>query len=166
MAKHLLRSTPESVGISSRTLCKLLAELKKLDSLNSIMVMRHGHVCAEAWWKPYSPDIPHSLFSLSKSFTSCAVGIAQGEGLLRISDTVISCFPEYDSVITDPRMRKVTLRNLLTMASGHASCAAPAMFADPDGDWVRGFLSSKLDFEPGTRFAYNSAATYMLAAEL
>ena len=123
MAKHLLRSTPESVGISSRTLCKLLAELKKLDSLNSIMVMRHGHVCAEAWWKPYSPDIPHSLFSLSKSFTSCAVGIAQGEGLLRISDTVISFFPEYDSVITDPRMRKVTLRNLLTMASGHASCA-------------------------------------------
>lgn len=164
MAKHLLRSTPESVGISSHTLCKLLAELKKLDSLNSIMVMRHGHVCAEGWWKPYSPDIPHSLFSLSKSFTSCAVGIAQSEGLLRLSDTMISYFPEYDSVITDPRMRKVTLRNLLTMASGHASCATPAMFADPDGDWVRGFLSSKLDFEPGTHFAYNSAATYMLAA--
>ena len=134
MSKYLLRSTPESVGIPSSALIRLIAELKKLDSLNSIMVLRHGHVCAEGWWKPYSPDIPHILFSLSKSFTSVAVGLAQDEGLLKISDTLISYFPEYDAVVTDPRMRSVTLRNLLTMASGHASCARPAMLADPDGD--------------------------------
>ena len=59
MSKYLLRSTPESVGIPSSALIRLIAELKKLDSLNSIMVLRHGHVCAEGWWKPYSPDIPH-----------------------------------------------------------------------------------------------------------
>ena len=166
MSKYLLRSTPESVGIPSSALIRLIAELKKLDSLNSIMVLRHGHVCAEGWWKPYSPDIPHILFSLSKSFTSVAVGLAQDEGLLKISDTLISYFPEYDAVVTDPRMRSVTLRNLLTMASGHASCARPAMLADPDGDWVRGFLASALEYEPGSRFVYNSAATYMLAAVL
>lgn len=166
MSRHLSRSTPESVGIPSPVLTRLVAELKKLDSLNSIMILRHGHVCAEGWWKPYSPDIPHILFSLSKSFTSVAIGMAQSEGLLNISDTLISHFPDYDGVVADPRMRSVTLRNLLTMASGHAACARPQMIADPDGDWVRGFLSSKLDFEPGSRFAYNSAATYMLAAVL
>lgn len=80
MAKHLLRSTPESVGISSHTLCKLLAELKKLDSLNSIMVMRHGHVCAEGWWKPYSPDIPHSLFSLSKASPPAPSALPKAKG--------------------------------------------------------------------------------------
>ncbi len=166
MIWELPRSTPEAVGIPSETLIRLITELKKLDSLNSIMILRRGRVCAEGWWKPYAPEIPHILFSLSKSFTSCAVGIAQEEGLLRISDPLLSYFPDYDGVVTDPRMRRVTLRNLLTMASGHASCARPAMLADPDGDWVRGFLASKLDFEPGSRFVYNSAATYMLAAVL
>lgn len=166
MIQQLPRSTPESVGIPSGTLIRLIEELKKLDSMNSIMILRHGRVCAEGWWKPYEPGIPHILFSLSKSFTSVAIGLAQEEGKLSIADTLISHFPEYDGDVTDPRMRRVTLRNLLTMASGHASCARPAMLADPDGNWVRGFLASRLEFEPGSHFAYNSAATYMLAAVL
>ena len=166
MIQQLPRSTPESVGIPSGTLIRLIEELKKLDSMNSIMILRRGKVCAEGWWKPYEPGIPHILFSLSKSFTSVAVGLAQEEGRLSIADTLISHFPEYDGDVTDPRMRRVTLRNLLTMASGHASCARPAMLADPDGNWVRGFLASRLEFEPGSHFAYNSAATYMLAAVL
>jgi CubicO group peptidase (beta-lactamase class C family) len=44
--------------------------------LHSFMLLRHGKVAAEGWWAPYSPDYPHTLFSLSKSFTSTAVGIA------------------------------------------------------------------------------------------
>ncbi len=166
MSMNFSRTTPESVGIPSSVLTHLVAELKTLDSMNSIMVLRHGKVCAEGWWKPYSPEIPHILFSLSKSFTSSAIGIAQSEGLLKISDTMLSYFPEYESFVTDPKMRKVTLRNLLTMASGHSNCARAAMLADPDGDWVRGFISSELSHEPGSLFAYNSAATYMLAAVL
>ena len=61
-------------------------------------------------------------------------------------------------------MRQVTLRNLLTMASGHESC--PLLRLHPQKDWVQGFLESELVYDPGTRFVYNSAATYMLAAVL
>ncbi len=160
----LPRTTPESVGISSETLIRLMERLKKLDSLNSIMIMRHGKVCLEGWWKPYRQQMPHMLFSLSKSFVSVAIGIAQEENLLNVSDKLIKFFPEYDSVITDDQMRNVTLHHLLSMASGHDGCAKPHMEADPEQEYVRGFLSSKLGFKPGEHFAYNSAATYMLAA--
>ncbi len=162
--KSLPHSRPESAGIPAGALLCMMEELKKLDSLNSIMVLRHGHVCMEGWWTPYAPEIPHILFSISKSFTSAAIGIAQEQGLLKITDRLISFFPEYDSIVTDRKMRDVTLRHLLTMSSGHSCCARPYMLANPDGDWIAGFLSSPLDYEPGTRFVYNSAATYMLSA--
>ncbi len=164
--QSLLRTSPESVGIPSGALFHMVSELNKLDSLNSIMVMRHGKVCLEAWWKPFPPEEPHILFSLSKSFTSVAIGMAQAEGLLKISDRLISFFSEYEQVITDPKMNTVTLRHLLTMSSGHAACAREFMLNEPEGNWVKGFLASPLRYEPGSFFAYNSAATYMLAAVL
>ncbi len=164
MRTSLERATPESVGVPPTALATLLRSLKELDSLNSLMILRHGKVCFECWWRPFAPDLRHILFSLSKSFTSMAVGFARAEGRLGLDDLLVDFFPERSAAVTDPKMRRVTLRHLLTMSSGHAACARQAMFADPDGDWVRGFLSSTLDWEPGSRFAYNSAATYMLAA--
>ncbi|HIG26452.1 MAG TPA: hypothetical protein EYQ50_01125 [Verrucomicrobiales bacterium] len=44
--------------------------------MHSFMLVRHGHVVAEAWWAPESADKPHILWSLSKSFTSAAVGLS------------------------------------------------------------------------------------------
>src|SRR5579883_3030502 len=57
---------------------------KDIDSLHSFMLVRHGHVVAEGWWAPYAAESPHMLFSLSKSFTSTAVGIAAAEGKLSV----------------------------------------------------------------------------------
>lgn len=48
--------------------------------LHSLMVVRHGHVVAEGWWAPHTPERPRQLYSLSKSFTSTALGFALGEG--------------------------------------------------------------------------------------
>ena len=59
-----------------------------------MMLLRHGRVIAESWWHPYAPEKPHMLFSLSKSFTATAVGLAVGEGRLSLDDKVISFFPE------------------------------------------------------------------------
>jgi len=162
--KTFVPCTPEAVGIPSAVLTALMHRLNAMDSLNGIMIMRHGKLCHQAYWAPYPAATPHVLFSLSKSFTSSAIGMAQAEKRLRITDKISSFFPEYQHDITDPRMREVTLRHLLTMTSGHATCARDQMLADADGDWARGFLSSRLDWQPGERLAYNSAATYMLAA--
>lgn len=160
--KQLIRTTPEVLGIPSAALLKLLRRLEKMEYINSFMLLRHGKVCLEAWLKPYKATVPHQLFSLSKSFTSCAIGLAQQEGLLNIHDRLIKYFPQYENVVTDSRMRQVTLQDLLTMRSGHLSCPTPYFWDQTD--WRKVFLSSKLGAEPGTHFTYNSGASYMLAA--
>ena len=66
------------------------------------MVVRHGSVVAERWWHPYGADTPHLLYSLSKSFTSTALGFAVTEGRIDLDATVLSYFPEFDAQITDP----------------------------------------------------------------
>ena len=43
---------------------------EKINTLHSFMIVRHGQVVAEAWWKPEAPDKLHKLASLTKSFIS------------------------------------------------------------------------------------------------
>ena len=161
-------TSPESQGIPSRALLTLLkAYDERLRFPHALVFRRHGQVVSETAWGPYSLDIPHQLFSLSKSFTSSAIGMAIGEGLLSLDDRILSFFPEYDTPAVGPRMRKVTLRHLLTMSCGHADCPARRFLAaDPAGDLVRSFLELEPVYEPGTKFAYNSLGTYMLSAAL
>src|SRR5690349_20648720 len=100
-AQKLPRSSPEQQGISSADLLAFVeAADKDIDTMNSFMLIRHGHVVAEGWWAPYDRDTPHVLYSLSKSFTSTAVGLAIAEGKLNLDDHVIKFFP--DEVPADP----------------------------------------------------------------
>ena len=73
----LTHSTPEAQGIASPAILAFVeAADKDIDSLHSFMLLRHGAVVAQGWWSPYAPEIPHVLFSLSKSFTATAPPIA------------------------------------------------------------------------------------------
>ena len=149
-------------SLPSAALLRLMRRLAELEYVNSIKLLRHGRVCLEGYVAPYAREVPHQLFSLSKSFTSCAVGIAQEEKRLNIHDHLLDYFPEYRDCVTDPGMMKVTLRDLLTMRSGHLVC--PTQYFWESRDWAETFLASQLGAEPGTLFVYNSGASYMLAA--
>jgi CubicO group peptidase (beta-lactamase class C family) len=127
--------------------------------LHSLMLMGHGHVVAEGWWAPHTPERTRLLYSLSKSFTSTALGFALAEGRLGLDDTVVSHFPEFDAEITDPRSRSVTLGQVASMASGHdRDMRDEALTRDPQ-EPVRGFLLVPPDTEPGTLFAYSQPCT-------
>jgi CubicO group peptidase (beta-lactamase class C family) len=128
------------------------------------MLLRHGSVVAEGWWSPYAPEIPHLLYSLSKSFTSTALGFAVAEHLVDLDATVLSYFPELDAEITDPRSRSMLVRHIAAMASGHRSDTADRAAALDPLDMVRGFLLIPPDEEPGTFFAYNQPCTFTVAA--
>ena len=156
--------SPESVGISSALLEKILLEISDQCVMNSMQILRHGKRCLRAFWRPYEPDCPHMMFSVSKMFVSLAVGFAETEGQLRLDAPVYSFFPEYESCIADPLMRETKVVDLLTLRSGHNSCTLPLFRNADDGDWVKCYLSSHLTWRPGTRFQYNSGASYMLAA--
>ncbi|MFJ3385687.1 MULTISPECIES: serine hydrolase domain-containing protein [unclassified Curtobacterium] len=159
------RSTPSALDIDGSGVEALVRALESTPDVepHSLVLLRHGQVAAEGWWAPYSADRPHLLYSLSKSVTAAAVGIASREGLVDLDSTVLGHFPELDAEVTDDRSRRMTLRNLLAMASGHREETLDrARQIDPT-NIVRGFLLLPPDEEPGSVFAYNQPCTYTLA---
>src|SRR5262245_86116 len=118
---QLQRSTPEAQGIPSSAIIAFLEQAAKhAQGLHSVMLLRHGLVVAEGWWSPYAPDQPHMLFSLSKSFTSTAVGLAVAEGRLSVDDPVLSFFPEDRPGEVSENLAAMRVRHLLSMSTGHA----------------------------------------------
>ena len=163
----LPRSTPEQQGISSADLLAFVeAADREVDTMNSFMLVRHGHVVAEGWWAPYERDTPHILFSLSKSFTSTAVGLAIAEGKLNLDDQVIKFFPAEAPADPSANLRAMRVRDLLRMNTGNQ--LEPLIRVDDPSKqtdtWVKTFLTHPVPFKPGTHFLYNSPATYMLSA--
>src|SRR6266516_7363503 len=91
----LPRSAPEAQGVSSAAILDFIqAADRQVTEMNSFLLVRHGSVVAEGWWTTYAAETPHALYSLSKSFTSTAVGLAVAEGKLSIDDEVQKFFPE------------------------------------------------------------------------
>ena len=128
--------------------------------MHSFMLVRHGKVVAEGWWAPEAADKPHILWSLSKSFTSTAVGLAVAEGKLDIDDKVLSFFPEDAPVEPSEKLKAMRVRDLLTMSTGHA--AEP--WWSGDEVWTKRFFAEPVVHEPGSTFRYNTPATYMQSA--
>ncbi len=160
-ASPLPRSSPEAQGVSSAGIREFVETADhQVDTMHSFMVVRHGQVIAEGWWKPEAPDKSHVLHSLSKSFTSTAVGLAVAEGKLSIDDPVLKFFP--DDAPADPsnNLKAMRVRDLLTMNSGQQT---EAKFT-PDEPWVKTFLAQPVPFKPGTHFLYNTPGTHMLSA--
>src|SRR5262245_7374347 len=115
----LLRSSPESQGGSAADLRKFFDEADALGGMLSVMILRHGHVVSEGWWAPYDAPIRHELYSLSKSFTSTAVGLAISEGKLSLDDTVLKYFPEDAPPEPSNNLKAMRVRDLLCMPTGH-----------------------------------------------
>ncbi|GAA4446546.1 hypothetical protein GCM10023189_01790 [Nibrella saemangeumensis] len=162
---RLVRSTPEAEGIASSDILALVESLEENNAgLHSLMIVRHGKVVAEGWWAPYAPELKHTLYSLSKSFTSTAIGLAVNENLLKVEDRVISFFPSDTPEKVGPNLAAMRIKDLLTMSTGHDKDTTGAMRASDT--WIKNFLALPVDHQPGTHFVYNSGATFMLSAIL
>ncbi|MER6126957.1 serine hydrolase domain-containing protein [Streptomyces sp. NPDC001795] len=159
-------STPAEQGVDAGGIQAFLDAVEAAPDIepHSLMILRHGRLVASGWWAPYTAERPHLLYSLSKSFTSTAAGLAVAEGLLDLDAPVISYFPEFEADITDPRSRAMLVRHVASMASGHLAETNAEAFALDRAEPVRGFLLIPPDRDPGTVFAYNQPATYTLAA--
>src|SRR5579871_575775 len=112
----LPRSLPEQQGVASSALLQFVEALERqMREVHSFMLLRHGQVIAEGWWSPYQPEYPHLLFSVSKSFTSTAIGFAIAEGRLSMDDAVLSFFPDEKPSEVSDHLAAMTVRHLLTM---------------------------------------------------
>jgi CubicO group peptidase (beta-lactamase class C family) len=125
----LPRSTPAAQGISATAIFDFVDAVEQsVRDLHSFMLVRNGSVVAEGWWSPYAPQYPHVLFSLSKSFTSTAVGLAVSEGRLSVDGFVLSFFAKEAPADVSENLAAMRVRHLLSMATGHAEDTTGALF--------------------------------------
>jgi CubicO group peptidase (beta-lactamase class C family) len=161
-AAPLPRSTPEAQGISSQSVCDFVAAADKINTLHSFMIVRHGRVIGEGWWKPEAPDKPHVLHSLSKSFNSTAIGLAISDGKLSLDDPVLKFFPNDAPSDPSDNLKAMKVRDLLTMTCGHDT-EPKAVGGAPS---VKTFLAHPVQYQPGTHFQYNTMGSYTLSGIL
>ncbi|MDR1005163.1 MAG: serine hydrolase [Prevotellaceae bacterium] len=161
----LPRATPQSERVDAAGLERFLEKAKdaKLE-VHSLMVVRHGKVVFERWNEGHSPTEPHVMHSVSKTFTATAVGFAVSEGLLKVSDKVISFFPDKLPAQVSDNLRAMTVKDLLTMNAGSDEAEVGKIMRQQGQDWVTAFLSVPVIHQPGTFYDYSSLSTYMLSA--
>jgi CubicO group peptidase (beta-lactamase class C family)/predicted glycoside hydrolase/deacetylase ChbG (UPF0249 family) len=163
MSQTLARSTPEMEGVSSEAITQFLEAVgKSKNEFHSFMMLRHGKVIAEGWWNPYRPDLKHTLYSCSKSFTATAVGFAVAEKRMTVNDKVMSFFPNDLPTTISPNLADLSVKDLLSMSAGQFP--EPSYIAGRDTNWAKAFLATPIVNKPGSKFLYNSLCTYMLSA--
>ena len=157
---YFKKKTPEELGIESEGILRFLDSVKRKGiELHSFMLLRHGEVCAEGWWKPYNRDQIHHLYSFSKSLTATAIGFAEQEGLLRLDERIVDLFPEDVPEVISENLSQVTIEHLLTM-----SCGQETEVESHSVDWKKDFFNHPFLHKPGTFYKYNTVGTNMLSA--
>ncbi|MDR2394476.1 MAG: beta-lactamase family protein [Treponema sp.] len=122
--------------------------------MDGLLVLQQGRQIGAHRW---TPDTHRNVYSVSKSFTSIAVGMAIGEGKLALTDRVLDAFG--DRVPNPaPRLSALTLEHLLTMSRGYPQFTRPRTVAE--------VLAQPLRYDPGTVFVYDNASTFLASALL
>ena len=130
--------------------------------IHSVMIVKDGSVIYSRWQSEGADTVPHVLHSVSKTFTATAVGLAIADGKMALTDKVIDFFPDKLPPVVSDNLKKMTVRDLLTMSCGHDT--EPTGQRDEGVDWVKAFLAHPVVHEPGSFYLYNSLGTYMLSA--
>ncbi|WP_040949121.1 serine hydrolase domain-containing protein [Gorillibacterium massiliense] len=139
----------------------LSVEKQNLQVLN-VVVRQDGRIIAR---HDFVEEAPVLLYSVSKTFTSMAAGIAMDEGYFCLHDRVVDFFPDVPQAQAISYLKRVTIHDLLCMGTGHAECPVTK------ADWENGkswdicqlFFNEPFVYEPGTHFTYDNSATYMLS---
>ncbi len=131
--------------------------------LHSVMVLQDGNVLFEKWFGEHGPTVNHSMRSVSKTWVMTAIGFAIAEGKIAETDKVISFFPDDLPAEVSENLAAMTIRDLLMMATGHDQDTWP-LLQKTEERWEKVFFATPIVHKPGTKFLYNSGASYMLAS--
>ena len=183
-------STPEEQRIDSAMILAMLQEIQqKALHVHSFMVIRHGYLVTEVYFPPYSQEIKHPLYSITKSVTSAMTGVAIQEGHIESGQQhVLDFFPEIAQKTKDEHLKELTIEHLLTMSTGFntntlpdlsrpdANCDAiqyilthSTILCEPDANFDAAeyiLTHSNIQHKPGETFFYDSGMPHVLSAIL
>lgn len=158
----LKRVSPESQGVRSSDVQHMFDSLMAIShgEVHGVMVLRHGKVIGELFPKPFAPEYHHTLYSASKTFVAAAVGIAIKENRLRLTDRLVTFFPELAPDTLSKELASITIIDLLTMTSGFQP---DWNLRNIEHHWIRTLLTKEVK-DPGETFRYDSMVSYLLSA--
>ena len=158
------KATPEALGIPSRAIRKLLSFMERRGSYtHSVLMMRHGKICTEAYFAPYTEASLNRMYSQTKSFVSVAIGCLADEGKLTLDDRICEHFPERYERELPPYLAEQTIREMLTMTTSVYN--EGSWFTSGEPDRVRYYLNTFDGARPaGTVWRYDSAGSQVLSA--
>ncbi len=140
----------------------------RLPRIRSLLVSRRGALVLERYFNGARATGRTNIKSAAKSVISALTGIAIERRLLPGVDAPIApYFPELARAGADPRKRKITIEDLLTMRSGLQSTSGRnygAWVRSPN--WVRYILERPLVSPPGEQMEYSTGNTHLLSAIL
>ncbi len=156
--------TPEEAGVNSKVVKDFIDKSMELNKqLHSLYVIRHGKIAFELYREPFNKQYKHMMYSVSKSFTSTAIGFAVEEGYLTVDTRFVDIFPELRTDKPDLYLEEMTIEDLLTMRSGKNV----SIFLDRTKDrWFKDIMASPWISEPGTEFLYISENMYLLCCAI
>ncbi len=155
-------TTPEAVGIPSGCIVNFLTRLDRYGiPMHSVLLCRHGKLAAEGYYAPYRADTLHRMFSISKSFTSIAIGLLADEGKLSLDDCIVNYFPDKVPADVHPWISSMTIRDMLMMRTCHASTTYKVNMKE---DWVESFFTVPPTHPAGKLFHYDTSSAHTLAA--
>lgn len=158
------KSSPEETGIPGECIIRFIDRLHQRQTpMHSLLLMHHDRLVFEGYYAPLTAHSLHRMFSISKSFTSIAIGLLADEGRLSLEDPVIKYFPEKlpDKDSIHPWVAQMTIKDMLMMRTCHASTTYKL---DMSSDWVASFFTTQPTHPPGTIFHYDTSAAHTLCA--
>jgi CubicO group peptidase (beta-lactamase class C family) len=169
--KEWLTSTPEEQGMDSAALAGLV-EFGTSRSFDSLLIARHGRLVLDAYYAPYTAQIPHVINSATKAVIGTLTAIAAKDGLLDSTNRrMLDFFPNRSIANLDDRKKAITVQSLLDMTSG-IDWKEGIEGARPDTlieygrspDLVKFILDRPMSNAPGEVFNYNSGNPHLLSA--
>ena len=93
--------------------------------------------------------------------TAIAIGILLDEGSLHLDDHIADYFRDYLPEAPDGRLLRLTIRDMLRMATCYRSTAYRE---GVDENWTKPFFTATPTHEPGTVFHYDTGCSQVLAS--
>jgi CubicO group peptidase (beta-lactamase class C family) len=161
---------PAQLGMDVEKLSQLDAVVQERDiNLHSLLIIRNGKIVYEQYYGSNDQNTLHTQYSVTKSFTSTLVGIALDQGKLGgVDQKVMDLLPNRSFDNISPEKEAMSMKNLLTMASGldweEGDAAYMAMYRSPD--WVNMVMDLPMAGGPGSEFNYCSGCSHVLSGIL
>ncbi|MBX7151109.1 beta-lactamase family protein [bacterium] len=172
-------ASPESADLDSGILNELSDRIEAgyYGEVHSLLIIRHGQLVTENYYRGYGASNKHPMYSVTKSVTSALIGIAIDKGLINdLNQPLLSFFPQYSQIQNmSSNKQSVKLSDVLSMRAGFSWNELSISYYDPSNnfnqmanssDWCKFVLDRPMSDPPGSRFVYNTGASVLLSGVL